>query len=100
MFGLPVPRPEELQGGETEKNAAIIQSVLKGERGAARDIVVLNSAAALYTAGKAESIEAGLKPACEAIDSGKALHRLELLKSCTNAINRKEAGAVSLSSSA
>lgn len=100
MFGLPVPRPEELQGGGTEKNAAIIQSVLKGERGAARDIVVLNSAAALYTAGKVESIAEGLKPACKAIDSGEALHRLELLKRYTNANGRREAGAVSLSPSA
>ncbi len=100
MFGLPVPRPEELQGGGMEKNAALILSVLKGVPGAARDIVVLNSAAALYAAGRAESIEAGLQPACEAIDSGEALHRLELLKRYTNANSRREAGAASISASA
>ena len=100
MFGLTVPGPLELQGGGTEKNAAIILSVLKGERGAARDIVVLNTAAAIYAAGKVESIEAGIKPACEAIDSGEALQRLELLKRYTNANGRREAGAVSLSPSA
>lgn len=61
-----------LQGGDAAANAAINRGLLSGERGPKRDAVVLNAAAALWVAGRAESVEAGLSVAQEAIDSGAA----------------------------
>ena len=54
--------------------------VLKGKPGAHRDIVVLNSAAAIYAADKAKSIKEGIRLASQSLDKGKALEKLELLK--------------------
>jgi len=59
------------------QSAAITMGILKGDKGPARDICVLNAAAAIYVAGKAESIEEGIRLAEESIDSGKALQKLE-----------------------
>jgi len=60
-----------------EQSSAITMSVLKGEKGAARDICILNAAAAIYVGGKADSIKDGIKIAEEAIDSGNALKKIE-----------------------
>lgn len=60
-----------------EQSAAITMGILKGEKGAARDICILNAAAAIYVAGKTDSIENGIRLAEESIDSGKALQKLE-----------------------
>ena len=68
---------EELVGGTPEENAEITRKILSGkETGAKRQAVCLNAGAALYIAGKAESIEAGVKRAEELIDSGAALAKL------------------------
>lgn len=74
-----VPRagPEDLAGGDPEHNAAIARSVLAGEPGPRRDVVVLNAAAALCVAGLASELEEGVKRAGEAIDSGSARDLLE-----------------------
>jgi len=61
-------------------NAKILLDVLNGKAGLARDIVILNVAAAIYTADKTNSIKEGIKLASESIDSGKALQKLKLLK--------------------
>jgi anthranilate phosphoribosyltransferase len=68
-----------------EESAAIVRRVLDGNKGPARDIVLLNSGAALYISGKAESITHGLRLAEESIDSGKARLKLEQLVQMTAA---------------
>lgn len=82
--GLLTAKPEDIAGGTIEENAKITLDILNGERGPKRDIVVLNAGAAIYTTGLASSIEEGVRMAEEAIDSGKALAKLEELKSFTN----------------
>lgn len=85
QFGIKRVKMEELQGGDGTENAKIAAAILKGEeRGAKRDIVLLNASAALYVGGKAESLEEGIKLAEEAIDSGKAYKVLEKLVEKSN----------------
>jgi anthranilate phosphoribosyltransferase len=62
----------ELKGGTVEENATALLRLLDGKRGAYRDIVLINSAAALIVAGKAETLRGGVALAAEAIDSGLA----------------------------
>lgn len=71
---------EDLSGGTAKENSRILLDILKGGKGPKRDIVVLNSSAAIYVADKTASIKEGIKLACESIDSGSALKKLELLK--------------------
>lgn len=70
----------DLKGGDPEHNAEAIHKVLAGEKNAFRDIVVLNSAAALMVAGKARDLKEGAALAIAAIDGGKAKAALETLK--------------------
>lgn len=70
---------EDIKGGEAKENSEIILRVLKGEKGAPRDIVVLNSGAALYVAKITDSLEEGIKKAAELIDSGVAYKKYEEL---------------------
>lgn len=70
---------EDIQGGDAKENSIIILNVLKGEKGAQRDIVVINSGAALYVANIATSLEEGIKKASELIDSGAAYEKYEEL---------------------
>ena len=83
-FDLPVGRREDLKGGDAAANAAITLDVLKGQSGPRRDIVLLNAAAGLVAAGKAQDFRDGIRAAAESIDSGAALHKLEALKKFTN----------------
>ncbi|MCM1187247.1 MAG: bifunctional anthranilate synthase component II/anthranilate phosphoribosyltransferase [Lachnoclostridium sp.] len=83
-FGMTRCKKEDLVGGTPKENAEITKAVLKGEKGAKRDATVLNAGAALYIAGKAESIADGVKLAQEIIDSGKALEKLAQFVECTN----------------
>jgi len=71
-YGLAAAAPAALQGGDAQLNAAIALSVLAGEPGPPRDIVLLNAAAALWVAGVASDVGEGLERAAEAIDSGRA----------------------------
>jgi len=70
----------DLKGGDPAHNAEAIHKVLAGEKNAFRDIVVLNSAAALMVAGKAHDLKEGAALAAAAIDNGKAKAALETLK--------------------
>ncbi len=71
---------DDLKGGETaEESAAQLRGVLEGEKGAKRDMVLLNSGAALMAAGLCTDLKAGVVRAAEIIDSGKALEKLEHL---------------------
>lgn len=78
-FGLPSPLPGALRGGDAKENAQIILSLLGGESGARRDIVLLNSAGALWVAGAAQCLEEGIDLARNSIDSGAARNRLDRL---------------------
>ena len=72
--------PEELRGGDPERNAEILRSVLSGvDRGAPRAAVLLNAGAAIYIAGVASTLEEGILLAGRSIDSGAAERKLELL---------------------
>ena len=83
-LGIPTAQPSDLKGGTPEENAEMTLSVLKGEKGPKRDIVLLNAAAAIVAGGEAEDITAGLAAAAESIDSGQALEKLEGLKAKSN----------------
>ena len=78
QFGYTRCSKEDLVGGTPAENAEITRAILKGEeRGSKRQAVCLNAGAALYIAGKAESMETGVRMAEELIDSGAALKKLE-----------------------
>lgn len=83
-FDLPLRSIDELKGGEPEENADITRSILEGESGAKRDIVLLNAGAAIYAGGKAGSLAEGLIKAKESIDSGAAKAKLDALIAFTN----------------
>lgn len=72
------------KGGDVSTNAKIIQRILEGEKGPKRDIVLINAAAALITAGKATSWQRGICLAAESIDTGAALAKLEALREFSN----------------
>ncbi len=71
--------PNDLIGGDPARNAEITRSVLAGEKGPRRNVILLNAAAALVAADKANDISAGIRMAEEAIDSGAATGKLEAL---------------------
>ena len=71
--------PADLAGGDAQLNAAITQTVLSGEKGAKRDIILINAAAGLTAAGKADSLRDGISLAAQTIDSGKAMDKLNQL---------------------
>ena len=84
-FGMRRCSREELVGGTPEVNASITRAILNGtEKGAKRNVVLLNAGAAIYAAGAAESIEDGIRIASECIDSKEALNRMEefIRRSC------------------
>lgn len=73
QFGLPVyPNLDGIRVADSAESLAMMNRVLAGETGAARDIVLLNAAACLYAGGNAASLEEGVAAAAQAIDSGKA----------------------------
>ena len=78
-FGMKRAPLQEIAGGDAAENAAIIREVLGGEKSARRDVVVLNAAAALVAAGKAEHIAQAVPLAAHSIDSGVAAAKLEAL---------------------
>lgn len=82
--GLPFAQPEDLKGDTPEHNADAMRAMLQGEKGAFRDCVVFNTAAALLIAGKATDLKDGAAQAQAALDAGKALDTLEDLINITN----------------
>ena len=83
--GLFVSRPEDLRGGDPTINAAALKALLAGAQNAYRNVVLLNTAAALIVAGKAGDLKEGAHLARLSIDSGKARTALEGLIKATNA---------------
>ncbi|MBM3550029.1 MAG: anthranilate phosphoribosyltransferase [Alphaproteobacteria bacterium] len=82
--GLPRATPEQLKGGDPKYNADALRGVLAGEKGPYRDIVLLNAAAALIVAGKAENLKDGAAMAARAIDTGSAASTLAKLIAISN----------------
>ncbi len=78
-FGLPVSPVGALAGGDAQTNAEILRAVFAGERGPRRDVVVMNAAAVLVTAGLAQNFLDGAAIAQETIDAGKVTRRVEEL---------------------
>lgn len=84
QFGLTRCRKEDLVGGTPAENAQITRDILAGKPGPKRDAVLMNAGAALYMAGKTDSIQAGIDLAKEIIDSGKAAAQLEKFVELSN----------------
>ena len=78
-LGLNRSQPSDLKGGTPPENAAILRQVLAGEAGARRDVVLLNAAAAVLAAGRAEEWPAAMAVAQESLDSGRAGQVLDRL---------------------
>src|SRR3712207_2815493 len=77
-FGLSRHAPDGLLGGDAHLNARILRDVLSGEeRGAARDVVLLNAGAAVYVSGRAKSVEEGVRFSETSIASGAAIEALQ-----------------------
>jgi anthranilate phosphoribosyltransferase len=83
--GLKTASAESLRGGDAETNATALMAVLQGTRGPFRDVALLNAAAALAVAGKAETIKDGVALAARSVDSGAAKDRLDRLVAVSNA---------------
>ncbi len=84
MFGLPPAEVAQLRVDGPEASAALIREVLAGRRGPARDIVVMNAAAALWTIGRTDSLRTAAELAAEALDSGGAARLLRALVDATH----------------
>lgn len=78
-FGMSRATLQDISGGDAQANAAIIRAVVEGEKSPRRDVVVLNAAAALVAAGRAEHLAAAVSLATGSIDSGAAKQKLESL---------------------
>lgn len=85
-FGLERGKTEDLVGGDKDDNAKITVSILKGEKSRKRDVVLMNSAAALLVSGRVSDIRTAFGAATDAIDSGRAFEKLEEIKRVSNAL--------------
>ena len=83
-FGLPRANLNDIRGGDAQENADIVLSVLRGEPGARRNMVLLNAAAALVAARRAGDFQDGITQAAEAIDTGRAMEKLDGMRAITN----------------
>src|SRR6516225_937443 len=90
-FGLPEARLEDLKGGSPEHNAHLMRDLRRGADGPLRDVVLLNSGAALLIAGRVTTVEAGIELAAKALDSGAARGVLDDLIARTNMPARAQA---------
>ncbi len=90
-YGLPKASIDDLRGGDGAHNAAIATSVLGGATGPVRDIVLLNSGAGLFVAGRASSVADGVLMAAAAVDSGQAARTLADLVRVSHAPEEQQA---------
>src|SRR5829696_3620072 len=84
--GLSRSAYEAIAGGTPEENAAVTRRIFAGEDGPARDLAALNAGAAIYVAGRAETLEAGVRAAEAALDSGAAAEALDTLVALTQSL--------------
>ncbi|MFM9278971.1 anthranilate phosphoribosyltransferase [Paenibacillus jiagnxiensis] len=82
-LGLRSHSLEHVLGGDASDNAYIIRRILNGEKGPYRDVVLANAGACIYVAGRASSLQEGVHRAAKAIDSGRALEKLDQLIQAT-----------------
>ncbi len=78
-FGMSRSTLEDISGGDAANNAAIVREVLSGKKSPRRDVVLLNSAAALVAAGRADHLAEAIPIAAKSIDSGAAIAKMEAL---------------------
>ena len=83
-FGIKRAQLEDISGGDAEANAALIREVLAGKKSSRREVVLLNAAAALLAAGRADHLGNALPLAAQSIDSGNAAAKLEALVKFTS----------------
>jgi anthranilate phosphoribosyltransferase len=83
MYNIPPADISDIKGGTITENAAIIREILGGEKGACRDIVLVNAAAAIYVGGQGRNLKEGIELAEQALDSGSARERLDSLIDAT-----------------
>jgi len=84
-FGMPKASPADLKGGDAVQNAGIVKKIFEGTPGAPRDVVLLNAGAALFVAGRADTIRDGIARAAQAIDSGAASATLDKMARSSHA---------------
>src|SRR3954466_1019283 len=77
---------EAVAGGPPEHNAALTRRIFAGEGGPARDLSVLNAGAAIYVAGRADTLEGGVRQAEQALDTGRATEALDTLVALTQSL--------------
>jgi anthranilate phosphoribosyltransferase len=85
--------PDAARGGSPEDNAATVRAIFGGETGSRRDLAVLNAGAAIYAAGRADDLAAGVAAAQAAIDDGAATRTLDALVARTQQLAREGAAA-------
>jgi anthranilate phosphoribosyltransferase len=83
MFGIAQASLPDLRGGDAQENARIICEILAGEKGAGRDIVLMNAGAAICIGGQAKDLHEGIERAGTSIDTGSASARLDALIEAT-----------------
>ncbi|RMH02681.1 MAG: anthranilate phosphoribosyltransferase [Nitrospirae bacterium] len=83
-FDLPRVPSKALEGGTPQENARIVQDILRGRRGAKRDIVAVNAAPAFVACGRVKTLKEGAQLAGDILDNGAAYEKLEALIACTN----------------
>lgn len=86
-LGLNLAKLEDVKGGVAEENKEIALAILKGEKGPKRDMVLINSAVALYTALENKTLKECVALAAETIDSGKALAKLQTFIEATHELS-------------
>ena len=87
-FGFKEAGLSEIRGGTPQHNAQVLRRILGGERGAKRDVVAMNAAAALVVGGKAEDLREGARLAEEVIDGGRALEKLSALVTLSQSLKK------------
>ncbi len=85
-FGMKRASLAQIAGGNADENAAIVHKVFAGEKGAKRDVLLMNASAALVVAGKTDNLEEGAVIAAEAIDSGAASNKLKDIITLSNSL--------------
>ena len=90
QFGLGLHNVGSIKVSNADESKSMLLDVLSGKPGAARDIVLLNAGAAIYVAGLTDTLQAGVDQAAHALDSGKALQKLQDLAALTQQSHKNE----------
>jgi anthranilate phosphoribosyltransferase len=92
-FGVSAAEPDAVRGGTPAENAATTRAIFAGQQGAARDVAVLNAGAAIYAAGRCDTLEDGVELARATIDAGAATAALERYVAASNRLAEAPAPA-------